>query len=48
MSTRQNKKKKWETPRVTTIRVKNAADFLAKSDEEIRQFLKEKLPKKIT
>jgi len=36
------KKKKYFTPKITSIRVKNAADFLKKSDEEIIQFLKEK------
>lgn len=41
----KKKKKRWEKPRLTTIRVKNAADFLTKTDEEIHQFLKKKLPK---
>ncbi len=39
------KKKKYSSPKITTIRVRNAADFLTKSEEEILQFLKERVHK---
>ena len=42
MTEERKKKKKYTPPKLIRIPVKNAADFLTKSDEEIRQFFKEK------
>ena len=41
----EKEKKKYTQPKLTRIPVKNAADFLTKTDEEICRFLKEKVPK---
>jgi hypothetical protein len=42
---KEPKRKKYAKPKITAISVKNAPDFLAKTDEEILQFFKERISK---